>query len=552
MKTSVVPLVLAFIEIVFSKTYYVSHTGSSSNECSIDSPCLAWEDVTTSGLMQGGDTLIIDANTTINIDQIWNIPGIIHINGTSNLTSTFFFNGSATMSDGSGLIDCESGTPNLEIYIDNLHFVEDQEYIFIRGFKLEGWLNGTFSLTNSIVDDAYSAANEELIRIVGYTLSYPQDTSYVNSILIENVLFRSSYTNYGGAKLIYAQYGKNFEMKTIKVEGGEFYYFAFLNSITNCVIDGVEFNNITSSYRLFEAGGSDNISFDNIIITNNSLVGSNVIKSQMDNQTFVTNFVFEDSISAGSFVIQFQHTSTTSMNSITFNNMKANGPAISLHDVDSVDMTGLSIIDSTFLGSGTYDETVYIEDAVTCIIDDVWMNENIFYGNVYFLQCETSLTMSNFVFMNNSWQGQIFELYNITSFTLSHAYFGEINDNTTESPLLRILDSTTSTLHDINISNINANSMTSSIQFYCNGTNTISIFEMNIVNVVLIENVMEMKNCTNVFTINKLNINDSSAESGLLIQTGYGVSITDVVFSQNFFTNADIYVKIVYILILIH
>ena len=62
------------------------------------------------------------ADTTINIDKIWNIPGIVHINGTSNLTSTLFFNGSADMSTGSGLLDCESQTQNLEIYMDNLHY----------------------------------------------------------------------------------------------------------------------------------------------------------------------------------------------------------------------------------------------------------------------------------------------------------------------------------------------------------------------------------------------------------------------------------------------
>ena len=539
------PFLLSFIEIVLSRTYYLSHTGTSSNECLLDSPCLAWEDVTTSGLMQDGDTLIIDADTTINIDKIWNIPGIVHINGTSNLTSTLFFNGSADMSTTSGLIDCESNTPNLEIYMDNLHFVEDQEYIYIRGFKLEGWLNGTFSLTNTIVDDVYSAASMELIRIIGYTESYPQDTSYVNSILIENVLFRSSFTNFGNAKLIYVRFAKYFEMKNVKVQGGEFYYFAYLNSITNCIIDGVEFNNITSSYELFAAEGSassDNISFkfDNITVTNNSFVAANVISSELNNQTLVTNFLFEDSTSDGSFVIQFQDASTTSMDNIRFNNAKVNGRAISLHDVDYVDIARLSIGDSTFSGSGTIDETVFIDDAITCVIDDIWMKGNIFNDNVFFLQGETSLTMSNLVFINNSWQGQIIQLYDVASFTLSHSYFSDVNDNATKSPVLRILSSTTSTLTDINVSNINANSMTSSIEFYCNGTNAISIFGMSMLNVTVLENVMEMKNCINAFTINQLNISDSSAESGLFIGNGYGVTITDVVFSQNSFTVADI------------
>ena len=36
----------------------------------------------------------------------------------------------------------------------------------------------------------------------GYTGSYPSDEDYIDSILFENVLFRSSFTNNPNAKLI--------------------------------------------------------------------------------------------------------------------------------------------------------------------------------------------------------------------------------------------------------------------------------------------------------------------------------------------------------------
>ena len=73
-------VVHTIVQIASSETYFLSYNGSSSNNCTITSPCLLWRDVTVSGLLQDGDSLVIDSQTSINIDDVWDLPGIIYIN----------------------------------------------------------------------------------------------------------------------------------------------------------------------------------------------------------------------------------------------------------------------------------------------------------------------------------------------------------------------------------------------------------------------------------------------------------------------------------------